>query len=145
MESLFTLSFPMSIEVNLVAVLVAAIANMIIGSIWYGPLFGKKWMALSGMTKESIEKCHPNMHAIYAMGFGVSLLMSYVLAHFVALNAVTLSMAFEAAFWTWLGFIATVSLNSVIWGGRSKNLWLLDNVYYLVSLLVMAGILFSWK
>lgn len=54
------------------------------------------------------------------MGFGVSLLMSYVLAHFVALNAVSMNMALETAFWTWLGFIVTVSFNSMIWCERAK-------------------------
>ena len=38
--------------VNVFAVLVAALAGFVIGGSWYGPLFGKPWMAASGMTKE---------------------------------------------------------------------------------------------
>lgn len=34
-------------EVNYLAVLVAATANLILGAIWYGPLFGKR--SLLGM------------------------------------------------------------------------------------------------
>jgi len=136
----------MTFEINLLAVLVAALAHMVIGAFWYSPvLFGKKWMALSGMTKEKMEHCHPSMHKMYAIGFLVSLVMSYVLAHVLQLGSTTLVLALQTAFWIWLGFMATISLNSVIWGGRDKMLWVLDNAYYLVSLLVMSAILFSWK
>ncbi len=31
---------PLTVEVNLAAVLVAAVASMVIGFLWYGPLFG---------------------------------------------------------------------------------------------------------
>ncbi|HLD39833.1 MAG TPA: DUF1761 family protein, partial [Candidatus Nanoarchaeia archaeon] len=33
---------------NYLAVLVAAIAAYVVGFLWYGPVFGKKWMALMG-------------------------------------------------------------------------------------------------
>ncbi len=135
----------MTFEINYLAVLVAAIANMVIGAFWYSPvLFGKKWMALSGITKEKMG-AHPNMWMYYVAGFIVSLVMSFVLAHVLQLGSTTLSLALQTAFWMWLGFMATISLNAVIWGGRPKALWVLDNGYYLVSMLVMSAILFSWK
>ena len=39
-----------NVDVNYLAVLVAAIINMVIGSIWYSPSmgFGKSWMKYSG-------------------------------------------------------------------------------------------------
>lgn len=37
--------------INLWSVIASAIASMIIGSIWYGPLFGKKFMHIMGMDK----------------------------------------------------------------------------------------------
>lgn len=30
------------------AVVLAAVVSMIVGWLWYGPLFGKQWMALMG-------------------------------------------------------------------------------------------------
>jgi hypothetical protein len=36
------------------AVVVAAIVSMVIGGLWYGPLFGKMWVELSGMTEEKV-------------------------------------------------------------------------------------------
>ena len=42
----------MDIQVNYVAILACGISAMVIGSIWYGPLFGKTWMQLTGKKME---------------------------------------------------------------------------------------------
>src|SRR6187549_3766844 len=39
-------------SVNWLSVFVAALAGFAVGSIWYGPLFSKPWMQLTGMSKE---------------------------------------------------------------------------------------------
>ena len=41
-------------DVNLLAVLAAAVATMVLGAIWYGPLFGKSWMSAHGYTPEKL-------------------------------------------------------------------------------------------
>jgi hypothetical protein len=43
-------------------ILAALIIAFVIGYIWYGPLFGKTWMKLVGLTE---EKCRKNMKAMY--------------------------------------------------------------------------------
>ena len=43
-------------EVNLLAVLVAGIVPMIVGFLWYGQLFGKRWLELMETTAEEIQK-----------------------------------------------------------------------------------------
>lgn len=64
-------------ELNFLAILVAAIVPLIIGFIWYGPmLFQNVWMREAGMTEEKMKGS--NM----AMIFGVSLLLSVLLAFF---------------------------------------------------------------
>ena len=35
-------------HINLIAVLVAVVAGMIVGALWYGPLFGRSWRAAAG-------------------------------------------------------------------------------------------------
>lgn len=52
----------------------AALIPMVVGAIWYGPLFEKSWMKVNGFTKKSLEG--GNMAVI----FGVSYLLSVVLA-----------------------------------------------------------------
>ena len=37
---------------NWLAILVATVAAFVLGGLWYGPLFGKAWMAALGKTEE---------------------------------------------------------------------------------------------
>ena len=41
-------------EMNFYVLFLAALVPMIIGSIWYGPIFGNTWMKEMGFTKESL-------------------------------------------------------------------------------------------
>ena len=64
-----------TIPINYVAVLVAAVANMILGSLWFGPIFGKMWVKASGMTREKMEEAKKKgMAGSYALMFWVRLL-----------------------------------------------------------------------
>lgn len=140
----------MQVPINYIAVLVAAIASMVLGFLWYGSLFGKIWMELSGITHEKIDaEKASGMEKNYAIAFVGSLVMSYVLAHalvfasaYLKVNGV--SAGIEVGVWNWLGFIAPVTLGTVLWEGKSWKLWVLNNAYYLVTLSIMGIILSLW-
>ncbi|MYI84759.1 MAG: DUF1761 domain-containing protein, partial [Rhodothermaceae bacterium] len=40
---------------NWIAFVIAIFLPMIIGSLWYGPLFGKMWMRMMNLTEEKIK------------------------------------------------------------------------------------------
>lgn len=132
------------VDINYWAVIVAAIASMITGSIWYAPpVFGKTWLKLSGKT-EADWKNSGKMSMIGAMIS--ALVMAYVLAHFVDyVQADTFSEGLQTGFWLWLGFVATTSMVNSLFQGQSKKLWILDSANHLVSLLAMAAILAIWR
>ncbi|MDQ7020805.1 MAG: DUF1761 domain-containing protein [Candidatus Dojkabacteria bacterium] len=50
-------------EISVIGIVIAAIANIFLGMIWYGPLFGKEWMRLVGIKKEDTEP-NPSSYAI---------------------------------------------------------------------------------
>lgn len=138
----------MEFQINFMAVVAAAVVNMVLGFLWYGPLFGKSWMKMIGYSKEDMEKAKksgkmPKLYAIAAVG---ALVMAYVLSHFVQLggNASATDGAM-VGFWAWLGFIATTTLSSVLWEQKSWNLYFLNNGYYLVLLLINGALLTAWK
>ena len=137
----------MEIPINYVAVGGAAVASMVIGYLWYGPIFGKKWMALSGITQDQISASKKKgMVKEYALMFVGSLVMAYVLAHAFVFASTYMKVSgtmagLSVGFWNWLGFIAPVTLGVVLWEGKSPKLWVLNNGYYLFSLLVMGAIL----
>ena len=47
----------MELEINLLGVLLAFVASMIVGFVWYAkPVFGKEWMKLVGITEKQAQK-----------------------------------------------------------------------------------------
>jgi uncharacterized membrane protein len=135
----------MDIAINYWAVIVCAVANMVIGSLWYGPIFGRPWRKLMGITDESMKEGGKGMGARYAALAVASLVMAFILALFVQMALVVDVMgALQLAFWLWLGFIATVMLGTVLWEQKPVRLYILNIAYYLVTLSVQALILTYW-
>ncbi|MEK7623590.1 MAG: DUF1761 domain-containing protein [Patescibacteria group bacterium] len=138
------------VPVNYLAVLVAAIANMVLGSLWFGPVFGKLWMKYSGINPGSITpEQKKGMWKSYAIMFVGSLVMAYVLAHSLVfantyLNVSGWMTGLQAGFWNWLGFVAPVTIGVVLWDRKSWGHWAVTYLYYLVGLMMMGVILAMW-
>jgi hypothetical protein len=139
------------VPVNYLAVVVAAVVNMVLGFLWYGPVFGKQWMALSGFSQADKEKAKAKgMNKEYTLMTVGSLVMAYVLSHSLVFASTYTETAGVAAgvmvgFWSWLGFVAPVTISSVLWDGKPWKLWFLNAGYYLVGLVVMGVILALWQ
>ena len=127
-------------DVNYLAVLVAGIAAMILAFIWYVPLFGKMWMKLT--------KIKPKKKGM-AKKYFAALIKTWIIAYFLAVfikwvGAVDMENGLLVGFWLWIGFMATTTYSGVIWGKKPFKLWLLDNAYNLLSMLLMAWIIIAW-
>ena len=130
-------------EINILAVLVAALSGFAIGAVWYGPLLGRHWMAVSGVKASDIEKT--NFTRIY----GITLLMSAVAAVVLALlmqmcNATTLLEGATLGALLWVGFIVTVRVTEAMFNRTSMSLVLIDSGYRLIWAVVMGMILAVW-
>lgn len=134
------------ITLNYWAILVAGVAQFVIGMIWYSPLlFGRQWMKLMKLDESTMNGSKKDMGAIFFMSFVSSLVLSYVLAHFVSyLALVEIEEALQAAFWLWLGFVAMTHLSGVLYEKKPFQLYAINMAYYLANLLVSAAILVSW-
>lgn len=131
---------------NYLSVLGAALAAFLLGWIWYGPLFGKQWMAMMGYTKESIKTMKMKPSTAMVLGFFSMLAMAYVVAMFSNILAIAdFSGAVALAFFLWLGFVATVLLGSVLWENRSWNLYFFNIAYHLVTISLIAVIVSLWS
>lgn len=136
----------MNIVINYWAILGAAVSMMVVGSLWYGPIFGKPWMKLAGISKES-QKDEKGLSMPAAMGlmFVCALVISDVLAHLiVATAAQTEGDALMLAFWAWLGFIVPTFASFVLFERRPFKLYLINIGQYLVSFAAAAIILAHW-
>jgi hypothetical protein len=131
-------------EINYWAVIVAALSGFAVGALWYGPLFGRQWMAASGVTEADVRDT--NFRKIYGITFLMSLVSAYVLAHIVAqYNATTVKDGALAGVWLWLGFIITVQITDALFNRGSMRLVSIDAGYRLVWLVVMGVILAVWR
>ncbi len=129
------------------AVIVAALVMHFLGWAWYGPLFGKTWMALSGQSMDGGSK-KEGMKAMMWGGLS-ALVMNIVFAMFIS----AASAAPEFTVWCgallgatiWLGFIACTMINMVLYERKSMKLFWLNSGYYLVALVISGFILAAWR
>jgi hypothetical protein len=137
-----------NVSVNFWAVLVSGVCSIIIGSLWYGPLFGKKFMRAMGMDTWSAERQaeeKKKMGLAYFGQFVASIVMFYVLGWLMgALNAVTPLNGVQVAFWVWLGFVVPVQYGQQIWGGK-LILFYIGAGNMLLTLLAAGAILGGWR
>jgi len=135
-------------HINMVAILVAVVANFILGFIWYTPLFGKVW---GREMKYDMNVKPPGSELAKGMIFMVigNFFMAYVFAHNMAAwsyvpgaNAMTpVSSIMSATIFTWLGFYLPVDLGAVVWERKSWTLFFINTGYHFMMLLVAAVIL----
>ncbi|MCR4368794.1 MAG: DUF1761 domain-containing protein [archaeon] len=131
-----------SFDVNLIGVAAAGIGAFILGFLWYGPLFGKRWMALTGKTMKDMESSKGNMPLYMLGGLVSALVTSYVLGVFlVSLGALAMGDALFVAFLAWLGFQAMLLVGDILWEAKPVALFVLNAAYQLVALLLMATII----
>ena len=127
-------------HVNLVAVLVAAVINMVLGAIWFAPqVFGTEWSKLMGCKPEQMQKNAQKGYPIAAVG---ALIESYVLAHLIL--GLNVSQSLKVGLWVWLAFVAVTLSIGTVFGGKSWKLWKLDVGYFFVTIVLQVILLAKW-
>jgi hypothetical protein len=127
-----------SVDINWVAVIVATVAAMVIGGVWYGVL-SEQWLAAVGKTKEE-------MSGSPARGYGVALVCAFV-------TAVTLSAVADWAgaddvvkgvclgLIVWAGFILTSKAMAFVFEERPLRLFLIQAGHDVISFAVVGAII----
>jgi len=131
------------IAINWLALIVAVIARMVLGAVWYSPpLFVKPWLAASGMSEAQMKAGLPKALTFDLVG---TIVMAFVLVHAVKYaGAQGIAQGAAVGFLNWLGFVAVTTLSATLHEHRPFKLWLINNGYQLVALLIMGAILAAW-
>ncbi len=137
-----------SIHINFVAIIIAVVANFILGFVWYTPLFGKRWGREMGFDMNRKPMASELAKGMTFMVIG-NFLLAWVLAHNMAAWSFVpetkamspLANGMMAGIFTWLGFYVPVDLGAVAWERKSWTLFFINTGYHLASLLVVALIL----
>jgi hypothetical protein len=129
----------MSLDINWLAVLIAAVATFVLGGLWYGPLFGRAWRTAEGQTEPPTKgEKHPAF--VFGLSFVLMLIAAAVLA--VALGpdpTVPQSVAFGFAIG--VGWVATAFGVNYLFAGRRFALFAVDAGYNIVLFALMGLII----
>lgn len=131
-------------SVNVWAVLVAAFASMMIGVLWYGPVFGKEWMRFAGLSKKDMQRMPLSATTAMILGSLVALLTAYILAVLIGSLSVSVIGAIVVSLVVYAGIAMPIHLGVFMWEGRPFGLFLVNTVQYLLSIVVMSIILGLW-
>jgi len=126
---------------NWIALLIASVVGYIIPMIWYAPgVFGKTWQKLSGL-----KEMNPSI-GIVIKGFIVTLVFNGVILwviKYAGVNTFLEGMKIGAILW--VGFIATSQLDGVLYLKKPLTLYWITSIQYLVSMIIVSGILAVWQ
>lgn len=112
--------------VNYTLVVVASIAQFILGGLWYSPLmFGKWWMQImecTNMPPDELKRMQKAMMPFYGLQFFLTLFTTVSFANL--LPYISAFGAYHVAFWIWIGFMAPVQIASVVWANTKRKFWI---------------------
>ena len=136
-------------DINLWSVLVAAVATMVVGFLWYSPLlFARPWTVLMGYDpndKAKMDEMRKGAGKSYGLTFVASLVSAFVLAKIIDITTVNSALyGMKVGFAMWLGFVTTVQLTGVLFAKQPAKLYLINTGYQLVCYLAMGAILAVW-
>src|SRR5258706_9884424 len=129
-----------NIHINMLAVLIAVVANFILGFLWYTPLFGKAWAKEMGINTDQKPPASALAKGMIFMVIG-NFLMAYVFAHNMAVwnpltwgqPASTMSTTGTAgggSFFYWTGFFFSGGLGRGAWVEKLLKLFFFNSWYH---------------
>lgn len=129
-------------EVNYLAVILAALAAFFLGYFWYSVIFVKPWQKLIGMkvTKKDELNVPPNLGKLLAGSFILELVMAYSLAVVIGSNS-------DWQYGLAIGCVVGICFVSFAFGvnymfeGKSLKLWLINAGYNTVVFALMGLII----
>src|SRR2546426_4185491 len=118
------------IHLNYWAILVAVAATMVLGFLWYGPIFGKAWMKEMGIPAGGKPDPKVMRRGLILMLIG-SFLTAIVLAHTgevwrpplweAGADASAADYGFFTGFWAWVGFYVPLLPRAVASGNKARE------------------------
>jgi hypothetical protein len=134
------------IDVNYLAVAAAAILAFGFGSLWYGVVLAKPWMAAQGFTREELEADSGSRGKTFGLTFLVYLFLALVMAMLVDLTKpATVEQGVWLGLMAWFGFMVPVNLTGVLYARKGLALFVIDAVYQLIIALMVAAVVTAWR
>ena len=130
----------MSMHINWLAVIAAAVSAFLLGGIWYGPLFKHAWCREAGIDPAASPR-HPAR--VFGSAFVLALVAAIAFACLLG-PAPSLPLAVHHGALVGFAFVATSFGINYAFAGRSLKLWLIDGGYHLLQFVLYGVILGLW-
>jgi hypothetical protein len=127
--------------VNWLSVFVAALSGFVIGSLWYGPLFQKPWMQLTGMTKE--KGAQANMAVTFGGAYVLNVIGAIGIAMVLGDHGGWHNGLHTGAF-AGLFFVGAALGVIYLFEQRPFRLWCINAGYQVVNFAAMGAVLGAW-
>ena len=130
--------------INFLAVIVAALAYMALGAIWYSPaLFGTMWMNNIGKTKEQVTADSTPMN--YVWGAITSFLSAYGIARVMLWSGThSIQQGVMIALVVGVCFVLAAIVVNDAFESRPKSLTLVNVIYHIVGFVIAGVIIGAW-
>lgn len=131
----------LGVEINWLAVPVAALVSVFIGWLWYAPfLFGNLWMRGVGKSLEQVKAdFHPGM---IGGAFLVGCVTAVLLSAFIGwLQTGGWFRGAYVGFYAGIGFVATTFAVNDIFEKRPFTLWLVNATHHVFALTAMGAVI----
>ncbi len=135
-------------NLNYWAIFVCAVISLVLGSIWYGPLFGKAWARIMGtdtMSPEECKKMQQKAMPLYFVQFVLSLVQVFVLAH---ITGFSWGSGVLSAIWAWIGFVLPTVAGASMWTNEPRKLawqrFFIQAGFQLLCFVVFGAVLGLW-
>jgi hypothetical protein len=129
-------------QLNIWAILVAAISAFVVGGLWYSPmLFGEVWKRANGFT----EAPSGGQGKIFGISFVLTLVMAINLAMFLNDPKTNMAWGATAGFLAGFGWVAMGIGIVSLFERRSWTYILVNGGYLTVALVLMGAIIGAWR
>ncbi len=129
-------------QLNIWAVLLAAVVKFFIGGLWYSPiLFGKQWMTATGLKEDELGS--PAKPMIITALLGV--VTAFTLSVLITLANPDFAQSIALGFVVAIGIVVAMLAPHFLFEGRSMRLFAIYAGQHVVELMVMAAIIGGWR
>ena len=131
------------VDINWVAVLAAALVGLIVGGLWYGPLFGDAWMRSLGLDPV-VVKSQPStgLRRRFSIVFMLQWVMALCLAMFIG-NAPDLLMGALYGFLAGLPWVAFALAVNALFEQKPASYIFINGAYWTITFTLM-GLIIGW-
>ncbi len=126
------------IHAHLVSILAATVAAFMVGGLWYGPLFGKAWMAECGFTQA--DKGRVNMGKLFGTTLAMELVSAFFLGHLLGHVAHSAQTTMMISIGIALGFIVPMIVVDYSYAMKSWRLTAIDCGHWLAVYAAMGAV-----